>query len=132
MKSLVAEDDATNRVLLQKFLARFGECNIAVDGKAAVDEVRYARQAHHSYDLVCMDLRMPEMDGVQAISEIRKQEASSGSLKSSKIIVTTAHADVESIKGALMGGCNAYLVKPIDTAKLLMELKNLGLVESGV
>jgi AmiR/NasT family two-component response regulator len=39
---------------------------------------------------------------------------------------------VESIKGALMGGCNAYLVKPIDTAKLLMELKNLGLVESGV
>jgi two-component system chemotaxis response regulator CheY len=75
---------------------------------------------------------MPEMDGVQAISEIRKQEASSGSLKSAKIIVTTAHADVDSIKGALMGGCNAYLVKPIDTAKLLSELKNLGLVESGV
>ena len=71
MKSLVAEDDATNRKLLQTFLSRYGVCGIAVDGKEAVNEVRAARQNRQSYDLVCMDLRMPLMDGQEAIRENR-------------------------------------------------------------
>jgi len=129
MKSLVAEDDATNRKLLQTFLSRYGGCDIAVDGKKAVNAVRLARENHQSYDLVCMDLRMPEMDGQEAIREIRKQEAAAGVSKTAKIIVTTVHTDTESITGALLGRCNAYLAKPIDTAKLKKELKDLGLIQ---
>ena len=129
MKSLVAEDDATNRKLLQTFLSRYGGCDIALDGKEAVDAVRIARQDHRSYDLICMDLRMPEMDGQVAIREIRKQEAAAGVARPVKIIVTTVHAEMEDITGALLGRCNAYLVKPIETAKLKKELKGLGLIE---
>jgi len=129
MKCLVAEDDVTNRVLLQTFLARFGQCDIAIDGKDAVNAVRAARQERHSYDLVCMDLRMPVMDGNKAIREIRSQEASAGVFKTLKIIVTTSCSDMDSIKSALIGGCNAYLVKPIETAKLQEELQRLGLIE---
>ena len=76
-----------------------------------------------------MDLRMPEMDGQAAIREIRRQEAAAGDEKAAKIIVTTAHADIKSVISALLGRCNAYLVKPIDTAKLRAELKTLGLIE---
>jgi two-component system chemotaxis response regulator CheY len=129
MKSLVAEDDATNRKLLNTFLSRYGECDIAVNGKEAVEAVNLARKNHRSYDLVCMDLRMPVMDGHEAIREIRKQEAIAGVVKAAKIIVTTVHTDMESIAGSLLGGCNAYLVKPIDTAKLKKELKALGLIQ---
>lgn len=129
MKSLVAEDDATNRTLLQTFLSRYGGCDIATDGKEAVSAVRRARENHESYDLVCMDLRMPQMDGQEAIREIRKQEAIAGVSKTAKIIVTTIHTDMDSITGALLGRCNAYLVKPIDTAKLRSELKALGLIQ---
>jgi two-component system chemotaxis response regulator CheY len=129
MKSLVAEDDATNRKLLQTFLLNYGQCDIAVDGEEAVNVVRRARQIHESYDLICMDLRMPKMDGQVAIREIRKQEAIAGVLKPAKIIVTTAHTDTEDIAGALLGRCNAYLVKPVDTAKLRKELKAFGLIE---
>lgn len=129
MRSLVVEDDATNRKLLQTFLSRYGECDIAVDGKEAVDTVDRAHRNHQGYDLVCMDLRMPQLDGQEAIREIRKQEAASGVLKAAKIIVTTIHTDTEDIATALLGRCNAYLVKPIDTAKLKKELKALGLIQ---
>jgi len=129
MKSLVAEDDATNRKLLQTFLSRYGVCGIAVDGKEAVNEVRAARQNRQSYDLVCMDLRMPLMDGQEAIREIRKQEAVSSVLKPAKIIVTTVHTDMEDVTKSLLGGCDAYLVKPIEIAKLKKELKTLGLIQ---
>jgi len=129
MKSLVAEDDATNRKLLQRYLSRYGTCDVALDGKQAVDAVGLARQSQQSYDLVCMDLRLPVMDGQEAIREIRKQEVAAGAAKFTQIIVTTVHSDKESVTTALLGQCNAYLVKPIDTAKLKRELKNLGLIE---
>jgi two-component system chemotaxis response regulator CheY len=129
MRSLVAEDDATNRKLLKTFLSRYGSCDIATDGNEAVNAVCLARQNHQSYDLICMDLRMPVMDGQEAIREIRKQEVAAGVEKLAKIIVTTIHTDTDSIAGALLGRCNAYLVKPIDTAKLKTELKALGLIQ---
>jgi two-component system chemotaxis response regulator CheY len=128
MKSLVAEDDATNQKLLKTFLSRYGECDIAVDGNEAVNAVLLAMQSHREYDLVCMDLRMPQMDGQEAIREIRKQEAARQPSKRAKIIVTTIHTDTESIASALLGRCDAYLVKPIDTAKLKKELVSLGLI----
>ena len=129
LKILVAEDDATNRTLLQAFLSRYGDCHIAMDGKQAVQAVKEAREAKVSFDLVCMDLRMPVMDGQEAIREIRAQEAATGTLRPAKIFVTTAHSEMEDITTALLGRCNAYLVKPIDTAKLLSELKTFHLVE---
>jgi two-component system chemotaxis response regulator CheY len=129
MRCLVAEDDATSRVLLQRFLSKYGECDIAVDGREAVKTVSAARKAKRSYDLVCMDLHMPVMNGQEAIREIREQEAAAGILRPAKIIVTTAQTDMGSITLALLGKCNAYLMKPIDTGKLNSELQAIGLLK---
>lgn len=129
MKSLVAEDDATNRKLLHAFLSRYGECDIAADGKEAVDAVRLAHQNHQNYDLVCMDIRMPKMDGQEAIQEIRKLESAAGITKTARIIMTTADSNIDSIASALLGRCNAYMVKPIDIRKLKKELKAFGLIQ---
>jgi two-component system chemotaxis response regulator CheY len=129
MKCLVAEDDATCRALLHKFLSKYGECDIVVDGREAVEAVKSARLKNRNYDLVCMDLRMPVMDGQEAIREIRAQEAEAGALRTAKVIITTSLSDMDSITNALLGKCNAYLMKPIDIGKLLAELRELGLVK---
>lgn len=126
--SLVVEDDPSSRELLQSFLSTFGQCDIALNGKEAVDAVLRARENHHGYDLICMDLRMPQMDGQEAIREIRKQEALMKVAKAVKIIVTTSQRDSENIVGALLGRCSAYLSKPIDLSRLRKELKDIGLI----
>jgi two-component system chemotaxis response regulator CheY len=129
MKSLVVEDDASNRVLLKSFLSNFGECDIVTNGEDAVKSVRDARRKRLSYDLVCMDLKLPgEMDGHEAIREIRKQEVADYAVRTVKIIVTTAHTDMDNITGALNSRCDAFLVKPVDTANLREKLLTLGLV----
>lgn len=129
MKSLVAEDDNTSRTLLRHYLSQFGECHVVENGREAIDAVQHARFERQSYDLVCMDLRMPVMDGHEAIREIRRQEMVTGALRPIRIIVTTAHSDMESITQALLCKCNSYLVKPIDTRKLHGELVELGLID---
>jgi two-component system chemotaxis response regulator CheY len=128
MRSLIAEDDATSRKILQTFLSRYGDCQIAVDGQQAVNAARSARLDRQGYDLICMDLKMPVMNGQEAIREIRKEESAAGVSNATKIIVTTAHTDSESIAGALLSRCDAYLVKPIDATKLRDELRTFGLI----
>jgi two-component system chemotaxis response regulator CheY len=129
MKSLVAEDDVTSRLILRKLLSQYGQCDVAIDGRQAVEAVKDALKKNRSYDLVCMDLGMPVMGGQEALREIHKLDAAAGVLNPTKVIVTTGHTDMASIANALGGGCSAYLMKPIDTGKLRKELQEMGLIK---
>ena len=131
MKTLIVEDDFTSRLFLQTFLSRYGECHIAVNGREAVDAFRMAAGNGSPYDLICMDIMMPEMDGKEAVKQIRAVEESHGvnSTHGSKIIMTTAVTDIKEMIQSFRELCDAYLFKPIDTAKLLSELKSLRLVK---
>jgi two-component system, chemotaxis family, chemotaxis protein CheY len=130
MRTLIVEDDFTSRVLLQSFLSRYGECHIAVNGREAVEAFRAAHENEQQYDLICMDVMMPEMDGQTAVSEIRAFEEASGTPPSSgvKIIMTTALDDVKNVVQSFRSLCDAYVFKPIDTGKLLNHIKELHLV----
>lgn len=130
MKTLIVEDDFTSRLLLQKILRNWSETNIAVNGKEAVQAVRLALNAGQPYDLICLDIMMPEMDGQNALKAIRKAEEEHGILSSqgAKIIMTTALSDIKNVNNAFHGLCDAYLVKPIDKNKLLEHLQAFALV----
>jgi two-component system chemotaxis response regulator CheY len=131
MKTLIVEDDFTSRLLLQEFLNPYGPSHIAVNGAEAVEAVTAALDAGEPYDLVCLDIMMPEMDGQTALKLIRGMEEASGifSTKGAKIIMTTALDSYKNIVDAFHGLCDAYLTKPIDRAKLLDELRKLKLIE---
>ncbi len=133
MKTIVAEDDFTSRKLLQRLLLQYGECDIAVNGKEAIEAFRLATENGQPYDLICLDIMMPEMDGQEALKAIRTIEEGAGihGLDGVKIFMTTALHDPKNILGAFRSQCEAYLIKPIDKRKLLKELGNHGLLGGG-
>jgi len=130
MKTLIVEDDFTSRLVLQTFLSRYGECHIAVNGREAVDAVRSALEAGQRYDLICMDIMMPEMDGREAVKQVRALEESRGTLSTggAKIVMTTAVNDFKEVARCFEELCDAYLVKPIDLSKLLKHIRSYQLV----
>ena len=131
MKTLIVEDDFTSRLLLQELLKSYGPSHIAVNGKEAVEAVQVALETGKPYDLICLDIMMPEMDGQEALRLIREQEESRGILSSrgAKIVMTTALDDPRNVMVAYISLCDAYLTKPIKRAALIEKLRELGLIK---
>ena len=131
IRTLIVEDDFTNRFLLQSLLSQYGECHIAINGREAVEAFRAAQASGQRYELICMDIMMPEMDGQTAVREIRALEQAAGTLSTHgvKIMMTTALDDVKNVVESFMALCDAYLFKPIDKGKLLGHIRDLHLVE---
>jgi len=134
MKCLIVEDDFTARKLLQMYLSDYGDCFIAVNGREAVEAVRQALDEGQPYDLICLDIMMPEMDGQEALKVIRQVEKEHGiaGLDNVKVIMTTALDDPRNVMGAFRGGCEAYIVKPIAKKKLVEEMEKLGVITQQV
>ena len=78
MKVLIAEDDFASRKFMLRFFEKYGECDVTVDGKEAVEAYKMAIECGEPYDLICLDIMMPEMDGHQALKTIRKIEEENG------------------------------------------------------
>ncbi len=132
MKTLIVEDEPTSRLLLQAILSGYGDCDIATDGEEAVEAFRSAFEQGVPYDLVCMDIMMPKLDGHEALAKIRniEKEGNVPAEGTAKVIMTTALGDPKNIVKALYGeGAGSYLVKPIGKQKLLEELRCMSLIE---
>ncbi len=132
MKVLIVEDDFTSRKLMQTILSPYGECDIAVNGKEAVDAFEAALKSGLPYDLICMDIMMPEMDGQEALKRIRSIEKDRGlrGPNEVKVIMTTALDDPKNVVEAYYkGGATSYIPKPIDRQLFIHLLRNLGLIQ---
>ncbi len=132
MRVLIVEDEHISRKLLQRLLSAYGECDIAVNGREAIDAFRMSMAENKPYDFICMDILMPEVDGLQALSAIRDMEYEMNIAKQAmvKVIMTTTMTDPKSLATALIRlGVGAYLVKPFSKQRLLYEMQKLGLIE---
>ncbi len=130
MKTLIVEDEFTSRALLREILKRFGVPQIAMNGREGVEAVRTALEDGAPFDLICLDIMMPEMDGQEALRRIRTLETKAGidAEKRAKVIMTTALADRNTVVEAINAQCDYFLVKPIDGRVLLDELRRFGLI----
>ena len=130
MKILLAEDDFVTRKYMSNFLSKYGECDVTVDGMEAVDAFMMAMEDGEPYDLVCLDIMMPVMDGYQALVGIRNLEKERGipADKAVKVIMTTALNEEKNVKMAFELGCTIYSGKPIDQERFDQALRKLGLI----
>ena len=130
MKILLAEDDFVTRKFMTNFLSKYGECDVTVDGMEAVDAFMMALEDDDPYDLVCLDIMMPAMDGYQALMGIRnlEKERNIPKEKEAKVIMTTALNDESNVKMAFELGCTVYSGKPIDQEKFEQALKKFELI----
>jgi two-component system, chemotaxis family, chemotaxis protein CheY len=130
VKCLIVEDDLASRRLMEIYLSNWAECLTAADGREAVEAFVDALDFGRPFDLICLDVMMPGMNGHEALTEIRRIEAERGigGLDGVKVIMTTALDDSASILGSFREGCEAYVVKPVGKDKLLAQIENLGLL----
>jgi len=125
LRTLLVEDDFASRLLLQTFLSRYGECHIAVNGQEAVEAFGCSLERSQPYDLICMDIMMPEMDGREAVRQVRAMEEARGvrSTVGAKIVMTTAVTDIKTVIRCFRELCDGYLMKPVDLGELLRLMK---------
>ncbi|MCI9122571.1 MAG: response regulator [Eubacterium sp.] len=130
MKILLAEDDFVTRKFMVNFLSKYGDCDVTVDGMEAVDAFMMALEDEEPYDLVCLDIMMPVMDGYQALVAIRKleKEKNIAQDKAVKVIMTTALNEERNVKMAFELGCTIYSGKPINQDRFEQALKKLDLI----
>ena len=119
---LLAEDNPTNQLVTREILARRGYLVDAVaSGAAALEALRSA-----SYDLVLMDIAMPELDGIETTRAIRALPGAAGSLP---VLALTAHAQPKDMEAFLESGIDAVVAKPIVTGHRLLEAVGRALMD---
>lgn len=130
MRILLAEDDFVTRKFMSSFLSKYGECDVTVDGLEAVDAYMMALEEGKPYDLVCLDIMMPVMDGFQALVGIRnlEKEKNISEEDSVKVIMASALNDEQNVRMAFELGCTIYSGKPIDQEGFEEALKRLDLI----
>jgi len=132
MKILIVDDDPTSAKLLYSYLKEYGQCVKAADGEEALEEIRDAMEAEEPYDLICLDIMMPQIDGHETLKSIREFEQSTfnRSARTAKIVMTTALDDIQTVLRSYNELCDAYLTKPIRKEKLIKAMGEMGLVTS--
>lgn len=132
MKALVAEDDFASRKVMNRILSKYGECDITVDGREAITAFNISLDSGEPYDLVCLDILMPELDGYEVLKTIRTMEKEKGLTmeQRAKVIMTSALYDQKNVNKAFELGCEAYAGKPIVAEKFEKELIKLKLIPS--
>ncbi|MGH6677819.1 MAG: ATP-binding protein, partial [Bradyrhizobium sp.] len=122
---LVAEDNEINALLMRSLLTRLGHrAVIATNGAAALESWLAAASAGTPYDLVLMDVQMPQLDGIEAARRIRAHEASRPGLRT-PILALTANTLVEDRYACFEAGMDGFLIKPLDREKLQEALTGL-------
>jgi len=131
VRILIAEDDPTSRDFLFRFIKRYGECDMVVDGFEALDAYLLSVKEKKPYDLLCIDIMMPKFDGIKVLKAIRNIEAQMriGTERRTKIILTTALDKSYIEHNSFEFEYDAFISKPIDLSKLIRVLHDMKLIE---
>jgi CheY-like chemotaxis protein len=117
LRILLAEDNAVNQKVAARFLELMGyRCDVASDGREALESL-----LRQPYDVVLMDVQMPEMNGYEVTGEVRRRFSPD---RQPQIIALTAHATAQDREECLQSGMDDYLTKPLSAPLLEQKLRD--------
>jgi two-component system chemotaxis response regulator CheY len=130
MRILIVEDDHDSARMLATYLSEFGQCDFAMDGVEALENVKLAFEEEEPYQLICMDIMMPNVDGQAALSQIRALEEKNAvaMMERAKVVMVTALSDNHNILKSFVNLSDGYVTKPFDRHDLVNKLSEVGLI----
>ncbi len=133
MKILVVDDEFVSRKKAEKILSLYGDTDVAINGAEALEAFQIAHKDLKPYNLITMDIMMPDMDGIEVLKKIRKWEETNGIQfgKGVKVVMLTASKASDSVLSSFSEGCEAYIVKPFNKEKMDNALRELGINGNG-
>ena len=131
LRMLIVEDEFLSRKLVGHYISKYGKFDVAVNGEEALNAIRESYGENRPYDVVFLDIMMPDKDGLSVLKELRTFEAECGVNASAgiKVIMTTALGDAKSVMEAFRSQCEAYITKPYTEEAFSTQLKKLGFIE---
>lgn len=129
MRVLVVDDELVSRKKMEKIMTAFGEC-VAVDsGQAALEAFIATIENGEFFDLITLDISMPQMDGTEVLYEMRRieQERSIPKERQPKVVMVTAQNDKDTVITCIQAGCDSYIVKPFDKTIMAKKLEEFGI-----
>lgn len=127
MRSLIVDDDEIGRLMLATFLEDFGPCDQAENGQQALDLIDAATAKGNSYNLICLDIVMPVMDGTTTLRGIRERDQKQEGR--TKVFMISACSSPEDIQDAFFeGDCDDYVVKPFQREAVSQMLQRHKLI----
>ncbi len=133
LRALIVDDDPVNTLFLMEILAPYAACDNAADGLAGLDAFDRALASGHPYDLIFLDVKMPGMDGHQALERMRHLERlrGVGIADAAKVIMISALDDSRTIYRAFFQGqALSFLTKPFTCETVIEELRKFDIIPS--
>jgi two-component system chemotaxis response regulator CheY len=129
-RALIVDDDPVTRTILVSCVSSLVACDEASGGQQAFDMVERSYADSKPYDLVCLDIEMPGMDGRETLSRIRRMEHERGLPDGTgvRVLMVSAKADSGNVFGSFDTASDGYLVKPIRKTALMDALRDLDMV----
>ena len=132
MKILTIDDELVSREKMKKIMGSFGQCESVENGYDGLELFKAALSAKEPFDLITIDVSMPDMDGTEVLHSMREIEEEFSVPKDARArtIMVTSHSDKDTIITCVQAGCDDYIVKPFDKTVISQKLYRYGLCDN--
>lgn len=127
MRSLIVDDDDMGRMMLATLLEEYGPCDHAVHGQQALELFDRAAADGSPYDLICLDIVMPVMDGTETLRQIRERDQNRGQ-RTTVFMISACHTPQDIENAFFEGDCDDYIVKPFRREAVTQMLSRYSLI----
>ena len=129
MKVLVIEDDSSTQLLVKKIFGDNVELTVCGESVEGIDLFVDKMIAFDPFDVVLIDINLPDLNGVHTLHLLRRFELVKGIMdkRKAKIIMMTGTADEQNVKSSLANGCDQFLIKPVSKEKVEAKFKAVGI-----